>query len=145
MAFFAPMNNTSENIDQIKSFSLKKKERLSSKKIIDKLFAEGDSILQYPFKMVFLKTELPAKQPVQTGFTASKKLFKRAVDRNRIKRQLREAYRLNKNIIYDEFTTGQLAIFIIFIGKEIMDHKPLEVAMKKGLAKIKNKLTKETT
>jgi ribonuclease P protein component len=144
MAFFATMNNTSENIDQIKSFSLKKKERLSSKKIIDKLFAEGDSILQYPFKMVFLKTELPAINPVQTGFTASKKLFKRAVDRNRIKRQIREAYRLNKHIIYDEFTTGQLAIFIIFIGKEIMDHKPLEVAMKKGLAKIKNKLTKET-
>lgn len=135
------MTTISENTEQGKSFSLKKEERLSSKKCIDKLFAEGNSILQYPLKMVFLKTELQTKYPVQAGFTASKKNFKRAVSRNRIKRLLREAYRLNKHLIYNELKQEQLALFIILIGKELPQYKSIELAMRKGLSKIANKIT----
>lgn len=137
------MNTTSENSTKRRSFSLKKAERLSSKKIIDKLFAEGDSILQYPLKMVFLKTEIPTKNPVQTGFTASKRSFKRAVARNKIKRLLREAYRLNKHIICNEVSNEQLALFILFIGKEIPKYEAVETAMKKGLGKIAGKLAEK--
>lgn len=137
------MNTVSENIEDKKSFSLKKAERLNSKKIIEKLFAEGDSILQYPLKMVFLKTELPLNCPVQAAFTASKKGFKRAVARNRIKRLLREAYRLNKHVIYDILEDEQLALFIIFIGKEIPKYQAVETAMKKGLNKIIKKRTEQ--
>lgn len=135
------MTTISKNTEQGKSFSLKKAERLSSKKCIDKLFAEGDSILQYPLKMVFLKTELQTKYPVQAGFIASKRNFKRAVSRNRIKRLLREAYRLNKHLIYTELEQEQLALFIIFIGKELPQYKSIELAMRKGLSKIANKIT----
>jgi ribonuclease P protein component len=135
------MTTISEHTKQAKSFSLKKEERLSSKKCIDKLFAEGDSALQYPLKMVFLKTELQTKYPVQAGFTVSKKIFKRAVARNRIKRLLRETYRLNKHLIYTELKQEQLALFIIFIGKELPKYEIVEVAMKKGLSKIIKKIS----
>lgn len=135
------MTTISENTEQGKSFSLKKAERLSSKKCIDKLFAEGDSILQYPLKMVFLKTELQTKYPVQAGFTTSKKNFKRAVARNRIKRVLRETYRLNKHLVYNELEQEQLALFVIFIGKELPKYDIVEGAMKKGLSKIIKKIS----
>lgn len=137
------MNTVSENIGIPKSFSLKKAERLSSKKLIEKLFANGDSILQYPLKMVYLKTELPESCPAQAGFTASKKGFKRAVQRNRLKRLLREAYRQNKHIIYNQLQDEQLALFIIFIGKEIPQYKQIEVSMHKGLNKIIKKLANQ--
>ena len=130
------MNKVPEDTGDLKIFSLKKAERLNSKKIIDKLFAEGDSILQYPLKMVFLKTKLPVDCPAQTAFTVSKKNFKRAVKRNRIKRVLREAYRINKHIIYDEFKDEQLAVFIIFIGKELPEYIDIEIATRKGLNKV---------
>lgn len=135
------MTAISENTKQGKSFSLKKAERLSSKKCIDKLFSEGDSILQYPLKMVFLRTELQTKYPIQAGFIASKKNFKLAVSRNRIKRLLREAYRLNKHLIYNQLDQEQLALFVIFIGKELPQYKSIELAMRKGLLKIANKIT----
>jgi len=137
------MNTVSENIENKKSFSLKKAERLNSKKIIEKLFTEGDSILQYPLKMVYLKTELPLSCPVQAAFTASKKGFKRAVTRNRIKRLLRESYRLNKQIIYDTLIEEQLALFVVYIGKDLPNYKSIETAMKKGLKKIIKKRTEQ--
>lgn len=135
------MATTSENTKQGKAFSLKKSERLHSKKIIDKLFAEGDSLLQYPLKLVFLKTDLQCNHPVQAGFTASKKNFKKAVARNRIKRLLREAYRTNKHLIYDELKQEQLALFIIFIGKELPEHKVVKLALRKGISKMIAKIT----
>lgn len=139
------MNSIVENTRTDKSFTLKKAERLSSKKLIDKLFAEGDSILQYPLKMVFLKTTLAVTCPAQTAFTVSKKAFKHAVKRNRIKRILREAYRVNKHIIYDEFKDEQLAVFIIFIGKELPEYSTIEKATQKGLKKILKKLSPQIT
>ena len=138
------MNTTSENSTNGRSFSLKKEERLSSKKVIDKLFADGDSILQYPLKIVYLKTAIPTKNLIQAGFTASKRNFKRAVARNRIKRLLREAFRLNKHVLCDELNNAQLALFILFIGKEIPKYEPVEAAMKKGLAKITRKLAEKS-
>lgn len=135
------MTTISENIESVKNFSLKKTERLNSKKTIDKLFAEGDSILQYPIKFIFLKTELANEYPAQAGFTASKRNFKRAVARNRIKRLLREAYRLNKNLLYDKLEDEQLALFIIYIGKELPKYEAIHTATRKGLSKIVKKLS----
>jgi len=113
--------------------SFKKGERLCSKKIIDKLFTEGESILSFPVKIVFLPCELPSMFPVQVGFSVGKKIFKKAVQRNLIKRRMREAYRLNKNELYQKLGDKQLAVFIIFIGKTILDYKEIESSVKKGM------------
>ena len=131
------MESSSENKNEIKrSFSFKKEERLCSKKIIDKLFSEGESFLVFPLKFVFLKTSLPSKFPVQTGFSVGKRTFKKAVQRNLIKRKMRETYRLNKHNFYENAGENQTALFIIFIGKTIPEYKLVEDAMKKGLKKL---------
>lgn len=80
------------------AFGLKKKERLCSKKAIDALFAGADSksLSVYPIRAVFRNTE---EAGVRILVSVSKKRFRHAVDRNRVKRQLREAYRLNKDIL----------------------------------------------
>ena len=138
MAFFRHlMENFPEN-NKPKSLNLsfKKRERLCSKKIIDHLFAEGKSIIVFPLKIVFVKTQLSHPVPVQAAFTVSKKAFKKAVQRNLIKRKLRESYRLNKTTLYNSVLNHQLAIFIIYIGKDIPDYPTIDLAMKKGIKKV---------
>jgi len=119
--------------------TLKKEERLCSKKIIDRLFAEGTSFLCFPLKIVYLQSELPAKYPAQAAFTVSKKNFKKAVKRNLLKRRMRESYRTNKHTLYRE-SDKQLAVFFIYIGKEIIDYQRIEVAMQKALTKLRNEI-----
>ncbi|GAB1452618.1 ribonuclease P protein component [Draconibacterium sp.] len=131
------MNDFQENIDKEKaSFSFHKSERLCSKKVIDKLFAEGKSVFVYPVKIVYLETPLPVKTQVQAGFTVGKRIFKRAVKRNLIKRRMREAYRLNKQKLYNEIGEKQVAVFFIFTGKEISEYKQIETAVIKGIKKL---------
>ena len=137
MAFFVLMKNISGNNSEFKeNFSFKKEERLCSKKIIDKLFFEGNSFLSYPLKIVFQETSLRTKYPAQAVFSVGKRSFKLAVHRNLIKRKIREAYRLNKSQLYRELGDKQLAIFFIFIGKDIPEYTQVETAMKKGIAKL---------
>lgn len=123
-------------------FTLKKDERLCSQKTIGELFASGESFLVFPFKVVFMKNELPQAFPAQTAFAVSKRTFKRAVKRNILKRRMREAFRLNKNPFYDQLASKNLhiSIIFIFIGKDILEYNILEKAMisafKKTLAKL---------
>lgn len=135
--FLFKMNSLSENIDKGKAdFSFGKDERLCSKKVIDKLFLEGKSVFVYPVKIVYLETKLNTKYNVQAGFTVGKRNFKRAVQRNLIKRRMREAYRLNKQKFYAELGEKQVAVFFIFTGKEILEYKQIEAAVKKGIKKL---------
>jgi len=129
-----PTNLTVNNPD----FSFGKKERLCSKKVIEKLFSEGESFLSFPLKVVYLKTPLSSDTPVQIAFTASKKAFKKAVHRNLIKRRMRESYRLNKQLLEGFSSENQMAIFIIFIGKEIPEYSVFNQSMKKALKKLSN-------
>ncbi|MDI3318453.1 ribonuclease P protein component [Pinibacter soli] len=104
-----------------KVHTLGKTERLKSRKLIDSLFQKGKSMNVFPFRVYYLFTELSADTPVQAGVSASKKYFKRAVDRNRIKRLTREAYRLRKIPLKEilEAKNLQLAVFFIYTGKVI--------------------------
>lgn len=132
------MNGLSENNDGEKAgFSFHKNERLCSKKVIDKLFAEGKSFFVYPLKIVYLETPLPVKNQVQAAFTVGKRNFKKAVQRNLIKRRMREAYRLNKQNLYEGLGDKQLAVFFIYTGKTISEYKQIETSLIKGIKKLK--------
>lgn len=113
--------------------TLNKNERLKSRKLIDELFAKGNAIDAYPIKLIF--KEITAEQspyaPVLFGVTVSKKRFKRAVDRNLIKRRLRESFRVNKVNLCSHLLAKdkQVCMMAIFISKELLDYQIIETAM----------------
>ena len=128
---------TKEKTESPVAHTLKKAERLCSKKVIDKLFAEGESFLAFPIKVVYKVTELYLNLfPFRPVLRLVKKIFKRAVKRNRIKRLMREAYRLNKQMLPLLADEQQMAVFFIFIGKELPTFAQVEKAMKKALYKL---------
>lgn len=110
-------------------YKFTKEERLKSKITIEKLFQEGKGLVKYPIKMQYMPYEGSIHQ---VAFTAPKRSFKRATDRNRIKRLMREAYRLNKHILYDQQIPAQ-AIFFIFIAKQMPRYEDIEKRMKQCL------------
>lgn len=110
-------------------FTLSKSERLSSLKAIEKLFKDGRSLTKYPVRLVWLKMDQSEDNdfPVQVMFSASKKKFSRAVDRNRIKRLLREGYRLYKPTFYDLLPADKtLHLAIIYTGNEIQSMEDIQ-------------------
>lgn len=108
--------------------SYSKKEKLKSKKLIEKMFVEGRSISAFPLRLVYLETPFNDGVTIKTGVSVSKRHFKSAVDRNRIKRLLREAYRLNKPVYFNNFST-QCAFMILYIGNEKPTLKQIEAKM----------------
>lgn len=121
-----------------------KHEKLKSKKLIDKLFTEGQSVSAYPFRMVYIKTTSEdADRDVKTGVSVSKKYFKKAVDRIQIKRLMREAYRLNKTTYFNNITTSY-AFMILYIGSSKPTYNHVEQSMNKLFKKFTNTISKET-
>ena len=110
------------------SFSFPKKEKLKSKKLIEQLFAEGIGITNYPIKLVYLKTSFEDDSKCKVGVTASKRNFKSAVKRNRIKRLMRESYRLNKHLIFNNIE-GNFAFMFLYLGKEMPSQSKITDAM----------------
>ncbi|AXT61906.1 ribonuclease P protein component [Aquimarina sp. AD10] len=110
-----------------------KKERLKSKKEIELLFSEGKSVSKYPIRLVYRKTVFEDDVTIKTGVSVSKKHFKSAVKRNRIKRLLRESYRKNKYIVAN--TTHQFTFMFLYTGKELPEYALIETKIKKILQK----------
>lgn len=100
--------------------TLRKEERLTRKKLIEDTHKNGMSVKTPAIVMVYHFTELPETFPAQALFTVSKRIFKRAHDRNRVKRLLREAYRKQKHIVYSSLTEQkkQAAFLFIFTGRQ---------------------------
>ncbi len=116
----------------------KKGEKLKSSQLIDLLFTQGKRLSVYPILLTYLQTEHPSDYRIQAGFSVPKKRFKKAVDRNRIKRQLREAYRLEKNnlqIINKEGDTKKYILMFVYISNEKLDYTVLSESMQKILNK----------
>jgi len=128
-------------------YTLGKTERLKSRKLIGQLFEEGKALTVTPFRILYRmepKTANTHNSELQAAFSVSAKNFKKAVDRNRIKRLLREAYRLQKHILSEQLATNsqQLIIFFIYTGKEIPEHTLIVDKMQLALKKITEQIGK---
>lgn len=111
------------------SFTYRKKDKLKSKKLIEQLFNEGKAVTVYPLRLVYLKTEFEDDSILKTGVSVSKRLHKTAVARNRIKRLLREAYRLNKPLYINNSSTSY-AFMILYLSKDGTTFDNLNDSMK---------------
>ena len=121
-----------------KRFGLPKSERLKSRKRIDSLFAEGKGFAVFPIRVVYRFFPEGGQSGWQMGVSASKRSFKKAVDRTRIKRLLREAYRLQKEELQQALTESGKggAVFFLYTGKTLPSFEEVKQAMTKCLNKL---------
>ena len=109
--------------------SFKKEERLCSQKLIEQLFHKGSSFFSHPFKIIWLPAKLQSTLPVQVCISVPKRKFKKAVDRNRVKRLIREAYRKNKDEILYSFMKDKgysCALMLVYSGNSIFTASEIE-------------------
>ncbi len=123
---------------EIERYCLPKRERLYLKESIKEVFAKGKSFVAYPLRVIYLVEERELTARSQILVSVPKKYFKRAVDRNRIKRLVRENYRLNKNELQSVLTKKGLYARIVFINvaKDLPSFKQEEKGVKRALARI---------
>ncbi len=115
--------------------TFKKQEKLKKRKLIEQLFDQGKSVTVFPIKLIYLELDHNSPYKIQAGVSASKRNFKKAVDRNRIKRLLREVYRKNKYLIYESEHTKKHIFMFIYLGRTELDYYSLEDKMKELIKK----------
>ena len=136
------------------SCTFHKEERLKSRKIISGLFKNGRSLSAYPLKVIWNEVPVPHPgYPFQFALTVPKRSFPKATQRNRIRRQIREAFRLNKHMLYEQLPaltydrqkdTRQYAIMVIYVAKEALPYQSIEEATQKWIGIFIKKLLKES-
>lgn len=132
------MSVISDNND----FSLKKTERLHHRNDIQELFEKGSSFYLYPFKVIYIAEPIDSKiKPQQLLISVPKRKFKKAPDRNFIKRQVREAYRHHKNLIDPEKLSKSLRIAYIYTSDKKMPSDVLTKKLKKTLERLHQEFT----
>ena len=118
--------------------------KLCSQKAIEAIFEDKKSVRQFPFVLNYQFMELPTDKSFQVVISAPKRLFRKAHDRNRIKRLMKEVFRKNKLILESHLTTNnpQLALFLVYTSKEELSYELLLGKMEKLLSKLTNELNK---
>lgn len=128
----------------IASPTFKKRERIVSRKLIERLFSKGSSfsVSAFPLRIVVMETVRTEDDvPVQVLVSVSKRHFKHAVDRNRVKRQVREAYRHHKQLLAEKVQQEQtLAIAFIWLADELYESATVEKSIKRLLGKVAERL-----
>jgi ribonuclease P protein component len=128
-----------------KRFTLGKDERLKNRKLIGKIFADGKVLLVSPYRILYLinhrSDDLQLEREgnhVQFGVGVSGRNFKKAVDRNKIKRLTREAWRLQKNEFQEAVTRKRLhaTIFFVYTSKELTDFSTIKTKLHVALKKL---------
>jgi ribonuclease P protein component len=121
----------------VKRFGFGAKEKLKSRKQIEELFLNGKNFFVFPLRVTY--QFVPSNETnIRVGVTAGKKYFKRAVDRNRIKRLIREAYRLQKNGLVQLVKQKQLSgyVFFVFTDKTVPSFSIIKESMIKCLQRL---------
>jgi len=125
-----------------KPFSLSKHERLKSKKDIDTLFLTGKAFFVFPFKLFYFLQESKSQQhPLLFGVSVPKKIYKHAVDRNLIKRRVRELYRIAKPELSAclSLHNKKLHVMFVYTNKEIMGSEEMRPIMYEIMKKLKDR------
>ena len=123
-------------------FSFSKSERLTNKKKFERLFKSGVVIKAYPLKLIYISEEKLSSQssepPFQFAFTVPKRNFKKAVDRNYLRRRMKEVFRLNKQQLLTKIDLEKYSVFGIFIYsmREKTDFHNIEKAFLKLIEKL---------
>jgi ribonuclease P protein component len=119
-------------------------EKLKSEKSITELFESGKSLSSPPIRLIYLFKSHIENNNVKTGFAVSKKNFRKAVDRNLIKRRMREAYRLKRGSFINEINNSSSGLVMIFVyqAKEIADYNVISNCIKELLTKLSAKTNK---
>lgn len=120
-------------------YTFRNEEKLKKKNLIKELFASGKSVSLFPLKMIYLQYDHDSPFKVQAGVSVSKRNFKRAVDRNRIKRLMRESYRKNKYLIYNNEDTKKHIMMFIYQGKKEVAYELMEEKMNQLIEKFLQK------
>ena len=126
-----------------KQFGFGKNEKLKSRKQIEELFAKGKSFAVFPLRVIYQIIPTSGEPMLQVGVTAGSKHFKKAVDRNRIKRLLRETYRLQKAGLSDVVRQKRMNVFIFFmyLDKTIPPFNVIKESMNNCLNRLEQKLS----
>lgn len=127
------------------SFAFHKNERLKSRKTIGKIFQEGHTFLSYPLKISWIERESQdsSEFPVQFTQSVSKRRFANATQRNRIRRRIRESYRLNKHLLNNSLNfegAPKIALMVIYIGKEELPYQQIHKATQKWIKMLLKKM-----
>ncbi len=125
------------------NYTFGKEERLKSSLQIQELLKDGQSISAFPFKIFWGESEDPhQKFPSRTAILVPKRKFKRAVDRNYMKRRIREAFRQNKNLIYQPLQERDLniKIVILLLADEFISFDRLDTGIRELLGKLADKI-----
>ena len=123
--------------------TLQATERLQLRKQIETLFQSGEAFSFYPFRVLFLRTGTGPDDavPVRIGFSIPKRRVRKAVQRNRYRRLLREAWRLQKSFLYEKIPAGvQLHCFLIFTGQEKLTFETAKLSVAKAMEKLAERL-----
>jgi ribonuclease P protein component len=132
-----PANDT--KAEQPTSYTFSKEERLCSKRLISLLFSKGSSFNLYPLRFIYYTPQEPLPGQTQLLISVSKRYYKRATDRNRLKRQLREAYRLNKHILSQHQEQAPRLLALLYIGKEKKSFDTIQKKLISGLERCLSK------
>ena len=125
-----------------KKYIFSNKERLSSTKIINSLFNTGNNSVLYPFKVYWMEVDEIFKFPARVLINVSRKKISRSSKRNLLKRRIKEAYRLNKHILYKSLKSNNKSIILayIYISPEIVKYIEIEKVLKGSFKQIINNL-----
>lgn len=117
-------------------------ERIKSRKVLEAVYEKGEQMVVHPYRLRFMRYEFESGAPVQFAVSVPKRNVKSAVKRNKVKRRIREAYRLNKGDLLSQIKDPSqgLALFLIYIGKEDQTYSFLEEKMKMLLKKLQEQL-----
>ena len=129
-----------------KQFSYNKKEKLKRKKQLEALFTTGTSFIIFPLKVIYKEVDLQ-DNVLKTGVGTSRKNFRKAVERNRIKRLLREAYRIEKPglLNYLQQSKKQIALFFLYIDKSLPEYNLLKEKMQQAIEKLIKSLNEKAS